>query len=283
MTPLVVFLTEAFLWSFAAGTFGAMLGLGGGAIIVPALTLALGVDIRYAIGAAIVAVIATSCSGAVSCLREHMSNIRVGMFLEMATVTGALTGAFLSGIVHPRSLYIIFAVVIGYSALVMFRRRGHELPDEIPMGRWARFLHMEGEYYDPSIPRLVPYNVKGARVALPLMYVAGIVSGLLGIGSGILKVPAMDIAMHLPIKVSTATSNFMIGVTAAASAGVYFARGDINPVIAAPVALGVVCGSMVGVRLMVRAKNTNLRKIFVAVLVAVSAQMLLKGCGISFR
>jgi uncharacterized membrane protein YfcA len=283
MAPVLDFLGVVFLCSVVAGIFGSMLGLGGGTIIVPVLTLGLGIDIHHAIGAAIVSVIATSSGAAAAYLRDHLSNVRIGMFLEMATTAGAVSGAFLAGIVNSAFLYVIFALVLAYSAYMMYRRRAEEVPAHFPMGRWAKALHMQGEYYDPALERTVTYNVKGARVALPLMYVAGVVSGLLGIGSGVLKVPAMDIAMRLPMKVSTATSNFMIGVTAAASAGVYFARGDINPVIAGPVALGVLCGALIGTHWMMRARSSSLRKVFVIVLAVVSLQMLLKSVGVSWR
>ncbi len=278
----IVFLVETFLISMGAGVFGALLGLGGGAIIVPALTLALGIDIHYAIGASIISVIATSSGAAAAYLRDGVTNIRVAMFLEMATTTGAIVGAFIGGLVGGPVLFIVFAVVLFYSAYAMFRRRDAELPVGVEMGPLANFLQLGSSYYDTALNRLVEYNVRGARYGLPLMFVAGGVSGLLGIGSGVLKVPAMDIAMKLPLKVSTATSNMMIGVTAAASAGVYFIRGDVNPFIAAPVAMGVLIGATVGTRIMMRTRSTQIRKIFVIVLVVVALQMLVKGLGIHF-
>ncbi len=276
----ILFLVETFLISVGAGIFGALLGLGGGAIIVPVLTLALGIDIHYAIGASIVSVIATSSGAAAAYLRDGITNIRVGMFLEMATTTGAITGAFIAGLVGGPVLFIIFSIVLFYSAFAMFRRRDAELPSGVEMGPLANFLHLGSSYYDTALNRTVEYNVRGARYGLPLMFVAGAVSGLLGIGSGVLKVPAMDIAMKLPMKVSTATSNLMIGVTAAASAGVYFVRGDVNPFIAAPVAMGVLIGATLGTRIMMRVRSTQIRKVFIIVLVIVALQMLVKGLGI---
>jgi uncharacterized membrane protein YfcA len=278
----ILFLVETFLISMGAGVFGALLGLGGGAIIVPALTLALGIDIHYAIGASIISVIATSSGAAAAYLRDGVTNIRVAMFLETATTTGAIVGAFIGGLVGGPVLFIVFAVVLLYSAYAMFRRRDAELPVGVEMGPLANFLQLGSSYYDTALNRLVEYNVRGARYGLPLMCVAGAVSGLLGIGSGVLKVPAMDIAMKLPMKVSTATSNLMIGVTAAASAGVYFIRGDVNPFIAAPVAMGVLIGATFGTRIMMRTRSTQIRKIFVIVLVIVALQMLIKGLGINF-
>ncbi len=277
---VIVFLVATFLASVGAGVFGALLGLGGGAILVPILTLMLGIDIHYAIGASIVSVIATSSGAAAAYLRDGVTNIRVAMFLEMATTTGAITGAFIAVYIGGPGLFVVFGLVLLYSALAMFRRRNMELPVGVEMGPLANFLHLGSSYYDTALHHEVQYNVRGARYGLPLMFVAGAVSGLLGIGSGVLKVPAMDIAMKLPMKVSTATSNMMIGVTAAASAGVYFMRGQINPFIAAPVALGVLIGATIGTRIMMRTRSTRLRWVFIIVLVFTAAQMLIKGVGI---
>jgi uncharacterized membrane protein YfcA len=275
LTPLV-FTLVTFGASVVAGVAGSILGLGGGIIVIPVLTLLLGVDIRYAIGASIVSVIATSSGAAAAYVREHLANMRVAMFLEMGTTTGALTGAFLAGILSGRWLYIVFAVVLGYSAVAMFRKR-HGGQADVPADWVADRLRMHGEYFDEQAGEVVAYRVTHTFVGLALMYVAGVVSGLLGIGSGSLKVPAMDLAMRLPIKVSSATSNFMIGVTAAASAGVYFARGDIDPFIAAPVAAGVLVGATAGSRVLGRLKNSWIRKAFVVVLAWICVQMMWKG------
>lgn len=263
--------------SILAGILGSLLGLGGGIIIVPTLTLLFRIDIHYAIGASIVSVIATSSGAAAAYVRERMTNLRVAMVLELATTAGALTGAYLAGQLQVRWLYVIFGVVMGYSALMMFRKRYQIAGEEIIAAPWADYLKLHSSYYDEAAGREIVYRVARTRVGLGLMYIAGIVSGLLGIGSGALKVPAMDLAMRLPIKVSTATSNFMIGVTAAASAGVYFARGDIDPFIAAPVATGVLIGAVLGSRLLGRLQSTTIRLVFVAVLLWVSGEMLLKG------
>ena len=276
----ILFLIETFLVSIGAGIFGALLGLGGGVILVPILTLVLGIDIHYAIGASIVSVIATSSGAAAAYLRDGVSNIRVAMFLEIGTTLGAIFGAFIAGFVGGPGLFSIFGLVLTYSAYAMFRHRDAELPTGVEMGPLANFLHLGSSYYDTALNRLVAYNVRGARYGLPLMFIAGAVSGLLGIGSGVLKVPAMDIAMKMPMKVSTATSNFMIGVTAAASAGVYFIRGDVNPFIAAPVAMGVLIGATLGTRVMMRMRSTMIRRVFIVVLVFVALQMLVKGFGI---
>lgn len=275
MTPLL-FVIVVGLISLVAGFLGSLLGLGGGLIVVPALTLLLHVDIRLAIGASIVSVIATSSGAAAAFVRDRLANIRVAMFLELGTTAGAITGAYLAGVFAPRLLFILFGVIIGYSAFAMLRGRS-EADGEMEAGPWARALDLRGSYYDDAIGGHIEYQPKRARIGLALMYIAGTVSGLLGIGSGALKVPAMDIAMELPIKVSTATSNFMIGVTAAASAGVYFSRGQIDPFIAGPVAIGVLAGALLGSHTLGRIGSRSVRMIFVVVLTVIAAQMLFKG------
>ncbi|NOK19927.1 sulfite exporter TauE/SafE family protein [Corallococcus carmarthensis] len=265
--------------SFGAGLLGSLLGLGGGLILIPVLTLALKVDIRYAVGASIVSVIATSSGAAAAYVRDGLANMRVAMFLELATVAGAVTGAMLAGVVGGRALYFLFGAVMAYSALAMLRklREDGSPREEPPPNALADRLGLHGSYYDVSTGGEVAYRVHRPLAGLGLMYIAGTVSGLLGIGSGALKVPAMDLAMGLPIKVSTATSNFMIGVTAAASAGIYFARGDIDPFIAGPVCVGVTLGAFAGSRYMTKLKSGSLRRLFVAVLLWVSYEMLSKG------
>ncbi|MHA7629670.1 sulfite exporter TauE/SafE family protein [Corallococcus sp. M7] len=265
--------------SIGAGLLGSLLGLGGGLILIPVLTLVLKVDIRYAVGASIVSVIATSSGAAAAYVRDGLANMRVAMFLELATVAGAVTGAMLAGMVGGRALYFLFGAVMAYSALAMLRklREDGSPREEPPPDAIADRLALHGSYYDVSTGGEVTYRVHRPLVGLGLMYIAGTVSGLLGIGSGALKVPAMDLAMGLPIKVSTATSNFMIGVTAAASAGIYFARGDIDPFIAGPVCVGVTLGAFAGSRYLTKLKSGSLRMLFVAVLLWVSYEMLSKG------
>jgi uncharacterized membrane protein YfcA len=275
MSPLE-FILSLFGICVLAGFFGSLVGLGGGIIVVPALTLIYGIDIRYAIGASIVSVIATSSGAAAAYVREGMTNLRTAMLLEIGTTTGAISGAFLAGLLRGPWLYVIFGGMLAASAVAMLRRVG-DSTRAAPPDAWADRLRLHGTYFDESQHRPVEYRVARVRLGLGLMCLAGAVSGLLGIGSGVLKVPAMDLAMRIPIKVSTATSNFMIGVTAAASAGVYFARGDIDPFIAAPVALGVVLGAVAGSRLLARIDNRVLRIVFVAILLIVSAQMIWKG------
>ena len=276
MTPFEFTLITFFV-SIIAGVLGSLLGLGGGIIIVPFLTLWMKVDVRYAIGASIVSVIATSSGAAAAYVRDRMTNLRVAMFLEIATTSGALTGAYLAGIIAGRWLYIIFGLVLAYSALVMFRHRADHDRQDLPPDALADRLNLHSDYHDESLGKQIAYRVRGTKLGFVLMYGAGIVSGLLGIGSGALKVPAMDLAMGLPIKVSTATSNFMIGVTAAASAGVYFARGEIDPFIAAPVVTGVLIGAAGGATLLGRINSLWIRGVFVAVLLIIAGQMLYKG------
>lgn len=263
--------------SAAAGTFGALLGLGGGLIVVPALTLGFGVDIRHAIGASVVCIIATSSGAAAAYVRDHLTNLKVAMFLETGTAVGALVGALLAGVVGQRALYLLFGGFLAISAIAMFRKRSEQAPATLPPDRLAERLGLHGSLKNPVTGVEEPYKVYGTLPGLGLMVVAGVASGLLGIGSGALKVPAMDLVMRLPIKVSSATSNFMIGVTASTGAAIYFARGDVLPEIAGPVALGVVGGSFVGARLMTSIKSSWLRKLLVVVLCVVALQMLWKG------
>lgn len=275
MTPLG-FMVITFVSAIAAGVLGSLLGLGGGIIVTPVLTLLLGVDIKYAIGASILSVIATSSGAAAAYVKEHLTNLRVAMLLEIGTTAGALTGAYLGGLLEPRWLFIIFGVILGYSAIRMLQKRKGGR-GAVPPSKLADRLHLHDHYYDEAEQHEVEYRVARPRLGVFLMYIAGIVSGLLGIGSGALKVPAMDLAMRLPIKVSTATSNFMMGVTAAASAGVYFARGDIDPFIAGPVAAGVMIGATVGSRVLGKIKNEHIRQAFVIIMLIISVQMLIKG------
>jgi uncharacterized membrane protein YfcA len=275
MTPLL-FVLVVFVASAVAGFLGALLGLGGGLIVVPVLTLLLHVDIRLAIGASIISVIATSSGAAAAYVREHLANIRVAMFLELGTASGAMAGAYLAGLVHPRFLFVLFGAMLGYSAVAMLRRVKRAAGDE-PVDSVSRWLRLSGSYYDHATGETIAYPVRRPLLGLGMMFGAGAVSGLLGVGSGALKVPAMDLGMGLPMKVSTATSNLMIGVTAAASAGLYFARGQIDPFIAAPVALGVLGGALLGSRALKHVPSERLRRLFVVVLLVICVQMLVKG------
>jgi uncharacterized membrane protein YfcA len=238
------------------------------------LALLFGVDIRYAIGASLVSVIATSSGAAAAYVREGYSNIRIGMFLEVATTIGAIVGAMLATHVPTTAIAIVFGVVLLFSAFFASRPHPPQVLDRSP-DRLAQVLKLNGEYPTPSGP--LSYNVHRVPLGFGLMFGAGTLSGLLGIGSGALKVLAMDQAMRIPFKVSTTTSNFMIGVTAAASAGIYLSRGYIDPGIAMPVMLGVLVGSIIGARILVRARTRWLRYIFSAVVVLLGVEMIYSG------
>jgi uncharacterized membrane protein YfcA len=260
--------------SAGAGFLGSLTGLGGGIIVIPLLTIALGVDIRYAIGASLVSVIATSSGAAAAYVREGFSNIRIGMFLEVATTLGALGGAVIALHVGPSVIAVIFGLLMLYSAAVAFRTPSGANAG-VPPDALATRLRMNGSFPTPEGTR--HYNVRNVPAGFGLMALAGVLSGLLGIGSGALKVIAMDRVMRIPFKVSTTTSNFMIGVTAAASAGVYLNRGYVDPVLALPVMVGVLGGSLVGSRLLASARTRTLRIVFAAAIVAVGAEMIFKG------
>ena len=279
MTALA-FVVALFGTSVVAGAVGAILGLGGGILLIPILTLFYGVDLHYAMGASIVSVIATSSGAAAAYLRTSLSNIRIGLFLTLATVAGALVGAGLAGVVPVRALQLLLGLALGYSALTTLRQLHVEIPERLEADRLALRLGLEGAYYDVPLDREVKYRATRVRQGFAAMFGAGLLSGLLGIGSGAFKVLAMDYFMRLPMKVSTATSNFMIGVTSAATAGVYFARGDIHPVLATPVAIGVMVGAVVGTRLMARLRNTTVRKAFLPVLAYLAISMILRGLGL---
>jgi uncharacterized membrane protein YfcA len=262
------------LGSLLAGFLGALTGLGGGVVVVPMLALLFHVDIRYAIGASLVSVIATSSGAAAAYVREGYSNIRIGMFLETATTVGAIAGAAIAMHVSGNAIAIVFGFVLLYSAFLSGRGR-IEHGDHLPSTPLATKLRLHGSY--PTTDGMQPYNVRGVRTGYSLMFGAGVLSGLLGIGSGVVKVLAMDHAMKIPFKVSTTTSNFMIGVTAAASAGLYLNRGYIAPGVAMPVMLGVLAGSLVGARVLVKARVKVLRYVFTAVILVLGFEMIFKG------
>lgn len=260
--------------SLLAGLVGALTGLGGGVVLVPLLTLVFKVDIRYAIGASLVSVIATSSGAAAAYVKEGLSNIRIGMFLEIATTIGALVGAHLATRVSTHAIAIVFGVVLLFSAIFSRRPRpAHER--NLQRDPFATRLRLNGSF--PDTEGLRNYNVQRVPTGWSLMFGAGTLSGLLGIGSGAMKVLAMDQAMKIPFKVSTSTSNFMIGVTAAASAGVYLSRGYIDPGLAMPVMLGVLAGSLIGAKLLVRLHTKWLRLGFAVVIALLGIEMLYNG------
>lgn len=283
MNPTMVF--WLFAAAFGASALGGVLGMASGIFIVPILTLFFSIDIHVAIGASIISVIACSCGSAAPLLKKRLTNIRLALVLETATTLGALTGVFLIGIVSNSFLYGLFAFILTLSAKQMLaRRREVEVADTSGpnVKSLATVLRLHSSFPDHASGRDVPYQVGHLPISLALMYGAGVISALLGIGSGVLKIPAMDTALRLPIKVSSATSNFMIGVTAAASAGAYFVRGDIDIGIAGPVALGSVVGALVGARLLMRLPAEKIRISFVVILALLAVQMLLSALGVQF-
>jgi uncharacterized membrane protein YfcA len=265
-----------------AGIIGSMAGLGGGVLIVPFLTLYFHVPVSLAIGASIISVIATSSGAASAYVKDKISNIRVGTFLVLFTTTGAIAGAFLEHIAPKQIIYIVFGVVLLISVFPLIKKIGEvNQSPTVKNDPIAEKLSLNSHYPNYELKKEMDYNVAGVKSGSAMMLVAGVLSGLLGIGSGVFKVIAMDTFMKLPIKVSTTTSNFMIGMTAAASAGIYFFNGDVNPFIAAPVAIGVLIGAVTGARLLVRTKGSTIRIIFAVIIVVVAVEMLLNGVGIS--
>lgn len=269
MTPLL-FTAIVFGSSLGAGALGSLLGLGGGVVVIPVLTLLLGVDIRLAIAASAIAVVATSSAGASAHLRSGLANIRLAAYLELGAAAGALTGAFLSGMVASRWLFVLFGVVLAASGATLLRKdRDADRPEGGDAELSGVSLDDEG--------RSFRYPVLRPRLGLALIYLAGVFGGLLGVGAGVLKVPALDVAMKVPWRASTATSTLMIGVTAAASAGVFLARGAVAPIVAAPVAVGIVLGAQVGTRLARALPSWATRTLFLGVVAWMSVQMIRKG------
>lgn len=269
-----IFSLIAFSGALLAGLLGSLTGLGGGVIIIPLLTLGLGVDLHFAIGASLVSVIATSSGSAAAYVKEGISNIRIGMFLEIATTIGAVSGAFLAMYLPANSIAIVFGFILLFSVYMSTRKKGMHPVEEIP-GSWAGKLKLNGKY--PTANGIQKYAVKNVFGGFIVMWFAGILSGLLGIGSGALKVLAMDNVMKLPFKVSTTTSNFMIGVTAAASAVIYFQNGYVVPAIVGPVMLGVLIGAMFGSKVLMKADTKWLKWIFAVVVSYLALQMMYEG------
>ena len=280
---LTIFSVAVLFTSVGAGAVGSILGLGGGILLVPILTIFYGVDLHYAMGASIISVIATSSGAAASYLRTGLSNLRIGLFLVLATISGALVGALLAGVVPVRALELILGLALSYSAFTTVRQLHDELPERLSEDRFALRFDLEGRYHDLRLGREVAYRAQRVAPGFVAMFGAGVLSGMLGIGSGAFKVLAMDYLMRLPMKVSTATSNFMIGLTAAATAGIYWSRGDINVLIAGPVAIGVLAGAYLGTMLMARMRNTTVRKLFLPIVVYLALSMILRGLGIHLR
>lgn len=268
-----------FAGALFAGLIGSLTGLGGGVIIIPLLTLVFGVDIRYAIGTSLISVIATSSGAASSYVKEGLLNIRIGMFLEIATTLGAIAGAAIAVFAPTHAIAIIFGLVLIYSAinsLQMKNQDGERGNEEVKnSGKWIKLLKAEGTYTAGNETK--DYKLRNLGGGFAVMGTAGILSGLLGIGSGALKVIAMDSVMRIPFKVSTSTSNFMIGVTAAASAGIYLSRGYIDPLLSMPVMLGVLIGSLTGAKLLVKSHTRKIRIVFAIVITFLAIEMIYNG------
>lgn len=271
---VLLFTSILLMGAIAAGLVGALTGLGGGVVLIPLLTLIFNVDIRYAIGCALISSIATSSGSAVAYIKEGITNIRIGMFLEIATTTGAIIGALIAVYMPTNIVAVIFGVVLLFSALMALRKKNEEA-DTSERSTLARVLKLNGSYTSPAGP--VEYKVHRVIGGYSLMTFAGVISGLLGIGSGALKVLAMDTVMRIPFKVSTTTSNFMIGVTAAASAVVYLQRGYIDPDLAMPVVIGVLIGAFAGSKILLKADVKKLRLLFSIVIGFLAVEMIYNG------
>jgi len=266
-----------FLVSIVAGFVGALFGLGGGVLIIPFLTLVEGVPVPLAVGASIVSVVATSSASAATYVQDHLTNLRLGMFLEIGTVAGAITGAFVSVFLPASALFILFGIILLYATMVMIRARGIDFPANVRPDKTSRILALGSQYEDHSLNRVVKYEVTRTPLTVFIGYFAGIVSGLLGVGGGIINVPTMNLVSKVPVKVASATSNFMIGVTAAASASVYLLRGDVHPLLAAPLIIGVAGGALLGTRVLKVTPPTRVKVAFGILLAAISLLMILKG------
>ena len=277
----LLWLAEVAAASFLGGVAGSISGLGGGIVIVPVLTIFMHVPIEQAIGASIVSVIAVSSGAGSVYVKDRITNIRIAMFLELSTATGAIIGAaILSRYLSGPMLSVLFGLTLLTSLIPVLAHIGEELPKNVHNDRLAQWLHLNGSYFDHRLDRQVDYQVTGIPASLGIMFAAGIISGLLGIGAGVLKVLAHEVCMRVPTKVSTATSNFMIGVTAASAAGVYLRRGLVLPYLVVPVATAVLVGAFFGTKLMERMSNARIRQVFAVLLAIMGVEMLLRGLGV---
>ncbi len=273
------------LLAIVAGLVGALTGLGGGVIVIPALVLLFGVPISDAIGVGAVTILASSSAAGAAYVREHLTDLRIGMFLEIATVPGALIGASTTVILTHASLEPVLLIALGVVLLLIvpgtISRRHVELPEGVQPDARSRRLGLRGRYHDNVLDRDVDYAADRTSPALGVMFGAGLVSGMFGIGAGVFKVLALEKYLRLPMKVATATSNFMIGVTAAAGAGILFAAGFIDPLVAAPVALGTALGAFGGSRLLPHLRNQTVRWVFIPFIVLLAVESILRGLGIA--
>lgn len=270
-----LFILILFLGAILAGFLGALTGLGGGVVVIPLLTLGFGVDMRYAIGAALVTSIASSSGAAAAYIKEGITNVRIGMFLEIATTTGAVIGAVIAIWLDKQYIAVIFGCVLIFSAIRTITKKEEHIDLNAPTDKLADKLKLNGSY--PTKDGVVAYKVRNVATGYSLMTLAGVLSGLLGIGSGALKVLAMDTAMKIPFKVSTTTSNFMVGVTAAASAVIYLQRGYIDPGLCMPIVVGVLLGAFIGSKILPKANVKRLRQLFSVVIFILALSMMYNG------
>lgn len=273
---VLVFSFLLLIVSYIAGLLGSLTGLGGGVVLIPALVLLFKVDIHYAMGASLISVMATSSGAAIAYLRKGFTNIRIGMFLEVGAVLGALAGAMLVTLISSSFIAILFGLVLFLSAYLTLKRKEEMEKMHSSSHQWSTYLKLDSSFPHEELGDRA-YRVQRVPLALFIMTIAGCLSGLLGIGSGALKVLAMDQVMRLPYKVSTTTSNFIIGITAATSAGIYFSHGYINPVITFPVLLGVLIGAMTGAFALTKLKSNRLRIIFSIAVILLGVQMIYQG------
>ena len=267
---------EALAFAVLAGFIGSILGLGGGVILIPVLVY-FGVPVKYAIGASMVAIIATSSGSASSYVKEGLSNVRAAFFLEVFTASGAIVGAVITSFVAPTYLYFFFAIFLSTSFYGLRRRLGTGPPSEVKQDGIARSLKLEGVYFDKTEGKRVEYKLTRPLLAGPGMFVAGLAAGMLGIGAGAFKTTVQELVMGMPSKVATATSNFIFGMTALAGASIYFSSGLVYLSLAAPLAIGTTVGSLAGTRVLPHVTNKSVRLLFLAVLVVLIAEMLYEG------
>src|SRR5712692_4481742 len=282
MSPVEVLLLLA-LAAFFAGLGGSYLGIGGGVFLVPFMTLVLAVDIKRAIATSLIGVIATSSGAASVYVRDHLTNLRLAMFLEVATTLGAITGALVALSVPGEDLYVVFGIVVLYAAVTMLRvretarQRAYQAGDESPL---TKYLNLSSVYFDQEDQGVYRYRVGRPLAGFGISAAAGVFSGLLGVGGGFIKVPAMNVLMRVPMKAAVATSNFMIGVTAAASAFIYYSQGLVNPGLAAMVIIGVFSGTNLGTRLLVRSRAADVRFLFAIFLAGLGIAMAARALGL---
>ncbi|MGC9105551.1 MAG: sulfite exporter TauE/SafE family protein [Thermoprotei archaeon] len=279
----IVFFFGAFLVSLVSGVLGSLTGLGGATFLVPIYTLFFSVPLIYASGASLISTIATASGSASGYVKHRIANVKIGVGLTVATTTGSILGSLTLVYVYSLNLehviYIVFGIVLLSQVYIQFKRSALELPPRVDPDWTTRVFQLQGKYYDVALNREVEYYGVRWHLGAGIMLVAGFISGLLGIGSGALKVLALDWAMNLPMKVSTTSSNFMIGITAATGSSVYWVEGYIQPVLAAATALGVLAGSFLGARILLRVRNKTVRHVFTLVLLVLGIQMILKGLG----